>query len=277
MITSGLKISRMLDAYPETLDIMLNASSHFSKLKNKLLRKALAGRVTVEQAASIAGVPLYDLLFNLNSVIGKEEEFTSAFDSKIAINSETGPAGAMPRFLSDLTGDKITALDVRKDIGNGSDPLKKILAAAKQIKEDKVLMLINSFEPVPLYSVLKRKGLDHWTERKDSEWRVYFFKSGRDKKGTDEKEFNPSCPVITGEEKIIETDVRELEPPGPMIKVLEILSDFDDDTVLLVHHHREPLMLYPKLEERGFGAVANKINDNYYKILIKRKTGGHAV
>ncbi len=277
MITSELKISRMLDAYPQTLEIMLNASSHFSKLKNKLLRKALAGRVTVEQAASIAGVPLYDLLFNLNSSIGKGEEFISAFDSKIEINSDASPSGAKPGFLTELPGDKITVLDVRKDIADGNDPLKKIAAAAKQIKENNVLMLINSFEPVPLYSVLKRKGLDHWTEKKDSEWRVYFFKSGRSEKGTGEKEFKPPYPAITGEEKFIETDVRELEPPGPMIKILEILSDFDDNTVLLVHHHREPMMLYPKLEERGFGAVANKINDNYYKILIKRKTGGHAV
>lgn len=30
-------------------------------------------------------------------------------------------------------------------------------------------------------------------------------------------------------------------------------------------------MLYPKLEERGFEAISNKIEDNYYKVLIFKK------
>ncbi|PIW98956.1 MAG: hypothetical protein COZ80_07930, partial [Ignavibacteria bacterium CG_4_8_14_3_um_filter_37_9] len=72
-------------------------------------------------------------------------------------------------------------------------------------------------------------------------------------------------------EKVIELDVRELVPPEPMIKILEALSQVDENTVLLVHHHREPMMLYPKLEERGYEAVTNKIEENYFKVVITKK------
>src|SRR5690606_3122826 len=72
-------------------------------------------------------------------------------------------------------------------------------------------------------------------------------------------------------EKMIELDVRELVPPEPMIKILENLSRIDDKTVMVVHHHREPLMLYPKLEERGYTAISNMIEENYYKVVITMK------
>ena len=48
MITKAFKVSKMLNEYPQTLDILLETSTHFSKLKNKVLRKALAARVNVE-------------------------------------------------------------------------------------------------------------------------------------------------------------------------------------------------------------------------------------
>jgi hypothetical protein len=62
MITKEMKISDILNKYPETLEVFVRISPHFKKLENKLLRKALASRVNVEQAASIANVDLKQLL-----------------------------------------------------------------------------------------------------------------------------------------------------------------------------------------------------------------------
>jgi hypothetical protein len=55
-----------------------------------------------------------------------------------------------------------------------------------------------------------------------------------------------------------------------MVKILETLPGLSDNTILLVHHHREPLMLYDKLTERGYTAIANKIEENYYKVIITK-------
>jgi len=56
-----------------------------------------------------------------------------------------------------------------------------------------------------------------------------------------------------------------------MMRILKTLNTIGGNTMLLVHHHREPMFLYPKLEERGFEAVTNRVEENHYKIVIKRK------
>jgi len=69
MITKEMKISKMLHDYPETLEVLIRTSPHFNKLKNKLLRKALAPRVNIEQASAVAGVELKKLLLELNKAV----------------------------------------------------------------------------------------------------------------------------------------------------------------------------------------------------------------
>lgn len=175
-----------------------------------------------------------------------------------------------PEILENITPDKILQLDVRPIIDSGKDPFLEIMSAIKQLKDDNVFHLINSFEPVPLYSVLGNKGYKHWTEKGENVFNVFFFKNDKSEdipeqnnKTKENSEYNF--------EKMIELDVRELVPPEPMIKILENLSKVDNKTVMVVHHHREPLMLYPKLEERGYTAVSNMINENYYKVVITKK------
>ncbi|MDH7603517.1 MAG: DUF2249 domain-containing protein [Melioribacter sp.] len=260
-----MKISEVLSKYPETIDVFMKVSPHFRKLQNKLLRKSLASRVTVRQAASIAGVELNKLLFELNKAINKEVCFNNE-----TLKEEMGPTiMGKPEHLYSVPQEKIIQLDVRPIINSGKDPFLDIMSKVKNLKDDEVLLIINSFEPIPLYTVLGNKGFNHWTEKIDDAFKVYFFKSGTTQKNleTEQKtEIN-----LSNYEKIIELDVRELPPPEPMMKILEKLADVDDKTVLLVHHHREPMMLYPKLEERGFKAIANKMEENYYKVVIFQK------
>lgn len=47
-------------------------------------------------------------------------------------------------------------------------------------------------------------------------------------------------------------DVRELGPPKPLQRTLELLGDLDDDVVLVQHNDRAPQFLYPKLDDRGY-------------------------
>ncbi|MEW8508430.1 MAG: DUF2249 domain-containing protein [Candidatus Thiodiazotropha sp.] len=47
-------------------------------------------------------------------------------------------------------------------------------------------------------------------------------------------------------------DVRELEPPVPLERILEALEILSMDDWLLVRHSREPYPLYSLLREMGF-------------------------
>ncbi len=71
--------------------------------------------------------------------------------------------------------DKIVTVDVREDIRQGREPFDRIMAAVSQLEPGATLLLINSFEPLPLYRVMAQNGFSHWAERTaDGDWKVYF-------------------------------------------------------------------------------------------------------
>ncbi len=47
-------------------------------------------------------------------------------------------------------------------------------------------------------------------------------------------------------------DVRGLEPPQPLLGILTLLDSPDVTDTVIVRHDRDPLLLYPELEERGW-------------------------
>jgi len=50
-------------------------------------------------------------------------------------------------------------------------------------------------------------------------------------------------------------DVRGLAPPQPMLEILRLIdggNSGDAVDCLIVHHDREPVFLYPELDERGW-------------------------
>lgn len=71
---------------------------------------------------------------------------------------------------TDPTADATRELDVRTIDG---EPFGEIMAALDELGGDETLVLVNSFEPEPLYAVLARRGYAHETTRAgDDEWRV---------------------------------------------------------------------------------------------------------
>jgi uncharacterized protein (DUF2249 family) len=68
------------------------------------------------------------------------------------------------------TTDEWQRLDAREIDG---EPFGEIVAALEDLPADNTLLLVNSFEPVPLYDVLQRRGFDHETQQvNDEEWHV---------------------------------------------------------------------------------------------------------
>ena len=264
MITSDMKISHLLNEYPQALDVLLELSSDFHKLKNPVLRRFLAPRVTIAQASKIGGVPLDHLLTALNHACGFEH-----LPHHHEANDEAFVATPQPDALKAIPGSNYVELDVREDIRQNSDPFKKIMSAVKNIQPNQVLHLINIFEPIPLYDVLGHRGFLHWTDNRDGIWHIYFY-HGHEK--------HPSLPIEQPERELLasnveymELDVRGLEPPEPMMKILAALPMIDAGKHLLVHHHREPKMLYEKLEERGYEWETTKEAEDHYTIMIRER------
>lgn len=63
-----------------------------------------------------------------------------------------------------------TTLDAREVEG---EPFDAISDALDDLDDGETLLLVNSFEPRPLYSVLEERGFDYDTEQVDDEWHVH--------------------------------------------------------------------------------------------------------
>jgi hypothetical protein len=50
----------------------------------------------------------------------------------------------------------------------------------------------------------------------------------------------------------VHIDVRGLEPPEPMVEILRLIDSGAVDAALIAHLDREPIFLYPELDERGW-------------------------
>ena len=50
----------------------------------------------------------------------------------------------------------------------------------------------------------------------------------------------------------VHIDVRGLEPPEPMVEILQMIDGGAVESVLIAHLDREPIFLYPELDDRGW-------------------------
>lgn len=166
----------------------------------------------------------------------------------------TDSSQALPDPVKNAGATSARELDVRAVIEKGGDPFRLIMSTAKELADDEALHLIVGFEPRPLFTVMSTMGRAAHVEQRDGVFHVWFYKSG----GPAKAAAAPMAAPRAALKEPVELDVRGLEPPQPMIRVLETLTELGDGAQLLVHHHREPVLLYEKLEARGYAARATK-------------------
>jgi uncharacterized protein (DUF2249 family) len=260
-ISAGTKISEIIKHNPEAIEVIASINPHFAKLRNPILRKILAHRVTIRDAARIGGCSIEVFLDRLKS-LGFE------VDSSNAIQSTGRPADTfIPRTTDDV-------YDVRDDLSKGIDPFNTIMARTKKLKEGETLLIINSFEPAPLIKILRNKGFrcsitvnkelfhTYITKEKNADLTVPADETA------DAHQFNHKKEEF--EDRIIEIDVSELQMPAPMLKILDELKKLPENFALLIHHRKFPQFLIPELAQLGAKIVYNKITDTRYDLLIYR-------
>lgn len=192
-----------------------------------------------------------------------------------------------PDTLERVDESRILDLDVRADLRDGKEPFQRIMHARHALAENGVLRLRAIFEPEPLYGVLGREGFRHWTERlADDDWRVWFY---REDTADPAAEAAPAPaeaaprprPASTGRalpncgtprpepEDIHLLDVRELEPPEPMVRTLERLETLPRGHTLIQINSRVPQFLLPELESRGFAYTVREEQPEVVRVFIR--------
>ncbi len=170
----------------------------------------------------------------------------------------------------------IVEFDVRPILDGGVDPFKAIMAKLQEIDDSSTLLIINTFEPVPLLNILKTKGYEYEVERPENGIVHTFLKkvTDADKASPDTKN-NTNSNNLSFEQveekfagKMCEIDVKDLEMPMPMVTILEEVESIDNTNALYVHHKKLPQYLLPELTDRGYNYVHKKIDENNLKLII---------
>ena len=65
-------------------------------------------------------------------------------------------------------------------------------------------------------------------------------------------------------------DARGLEPPQPLVVILEALVSLPESAELHARTDRRPLHLYPLLEQRGFVGATEEQHDGSFITTIRR-------
>ena len=264
IINANTKISKILKENPEAIEAIISINAKFEKLRNPLLRKLMAARTSIGMAAKIGGFGVekfYEKLKPLGFDIDTENPWE---------NNQERPK--LPAFFNTLKPGQIVDFDVRPIIDAGDDPLALIVDRVKKMPKGGALKIINSFEPTPLISLLKKQGFESYVDQVDENIiETYFYKTSDAAIEINDQEKNAEGwdeLLQKFEEKIETVDVRHLEMPQPMMTILEAIEKLPDDQALYVYHKRIPVFLLPELKERKFDYRIKEEAPNEVRLLI---------
>ena len=280
-VAAGDRVSDVLARDEALVEVFVRQSHHFTKLRNRTMRKVMARLVTVEDAARIAGADAAALVGELNAALGIVSGSGApigSVDEGRARRPEASPAGAAPGRPSGAT---VVEVDVREDLRTGREPFSRIMAAVQAAGASEVLWLRATFEPVPLYTVLAKRGYVHEARAEGPEdWSVWLWRpetSGgepaaaappaepADTEAASEPPRDPATATVR-------LDVRGLEPPEPMVRTIAALETLPEGHTLVQINVRVPQFLLPILAERGYAWEVDESPADHVVVRIRRRT-----
>jgi len=166
-------------------------------------------------------------------------------------------------------------LDVRGDIHAGREPLSAIMNAVDRLGVSEDLVILAPFEPRPLYYALAKKGFRHDSQQiATGDWQVRFTRD--EAAGSAAPAGVTPAPTVTANAQsaavtFLDVDARGLEPPQPMVTILEALAALPPGGQLRARTDRRPMHLYAQLEERGFQGETQEQADGSYITHIQQR------
>jgi TetR/AcrR family transcriptional regulator len=171
-----------------------------------------------------------------------------------ALAAQPGEAGSEVAQSSPAPTESLIHFDAREDLSQGRDPFEGIRARLARLRPEGLLVLDVPFLPEPLLALLDSEG---WTCEVEA------------------SEGNQQVRILGPQASAI-LDVRDLEPPEPMVAILEGASSLAPQQVLLARLPRVPRLLLPRLAERGLEVVYIEVRDDGVYLALHLPDGAEA-
>jgi hypothetical protein len=183
-ITATMKIKEVLEIDEEKMINTLTwLAPEFDRFNYPKLRRAMSGRVSVEQASRIARIPLTEMLYALNLAAGEDEaklskELLLSRSEDFEYQDRNLPIKPFELVNVKDTDEKVLFVDLMPQAEEKRDPMPAIAKGLVSLDDQRnILLLRHPFDPIPLRDMFARRGFANWAEeRKMGEWFVYFYR-----------------------------------------------------------------------------------------------------
>jgi len=180
LITEEDTVYDVITKYPQLKEVLVKISPKYKRLYNPVLFNTVAKVTKLKKAAEVGNIYIKEFLYQLNSAIGKGEEFLNYFKSQIPKMQEEFLKKQFSKVENKNKPDwfeksaSFKILDAREIKG---EPFAHIIEFANSINKGEGFILIQSFVPAPMINYLETFGFESYTEKiNENEIRVYFFK-----------------------------------------------------------------------------------------------------
>jgi uncharacterized protein (DUF2249 family) len=181
----------------------------------------------------------------------------------------------IPLRENDMTV-SLRTLDVRAILNAGGEPLAEIMNAVAELESGQGLRLLTTFKPVPLFSMMQKKGYTHYEkELGGGDWETVFKPDAHAAAAAPVTQPGAAAAKLGQDDAggwpapSRSLDNRGMMPPEPMVITLEAIENMAVGEVLEGWYDRDPLLLYPELQTRGHQARCEKRGPSEYRVLIR--------
>lgn len=168
-IDETTKVATLLEHFPELEDVLIAMAPPFAKLKNPILRRGVAKVASLKQAATVARIPVVDVVNELRLAVGQDPMAADEVDDTDSYLTER------PDWFHDER--VVESIDESKADPNVM-PLKPLILKSVKLEPGQIVELVTTFLPVPGIDLMRKKGFLTWsTEDASGTVRNYFAKS----------------------------------------------------------------------------------------------------
>jgi hypothetical protein len=152
-VTPQTKVSELLDTYPELEEVLVEMAPPFKKLRNPVLRRTIARVTSLEKAASVANLPLRELITGLRKAAGQP------VDDEGADFAEDRPAGSQDGPADWVDASRVVwTIDADDMLNQGAQPINEVQNKAKTLGSEELGLIRSTFRPAPLIDLLEKQG-----------------------------------------------------------------------------------------------------------------------
>ncbi len=167
IISPKTKVLQLLESYPELEEVLIRNVPVFDKLKNPILRNTIAKVATLQQAATIAQIPVEQLINLLRKEVG-QTAFTATEEASIKT--------IRPDWLrlGNIKGER----DIRPMLHAGEHPVGQVIEDITHMEPGGIFLIVAPFITAPLIDKAASLGFDHYLEKhSETLFHIYFYKN----------------------------------------------------------------------------------------------------